>query len=52
VTAQIGGQDVPVAPQSGSDPVPIAAMIATAMQQHKRGCAVISPIDVMQSQTL
>ena len=52
VTAQIGGDDMLVVLQAGSDPVPIAAMIASAMQQQQRGRIGISPIDVMQSQTL
>src|SRR5262249_29250770 len=46
------GQDVPVLPQCRGDPIPIAAMISPAMDQQQRRRARVSPIDVMQAQTL
>ena len=52
VPAQIGRNDVVVSAQIGGDPVPIAAVIAPAMQQDERRRVRIAPVHVVQSQTL
>src|SRR5580700_683108 len=52
MAAQIGRQDVPVLAQRGSHPVPIAAMVAPAMDEQKRRRARVAPVDVMQPEPL
>ena len=52
MSALFGGLHVPVAAQCGGNPVPIAAVIPASMQEHQRRCLRISPIDIVQPQTL
>src|SRR5262249_16444524 len=52
VTAQVGRDDVPLVPQPRGDPIPVAAMIAPAVEQDQRRRPRIAPVDVMQAQTL
>src|SRR5690348_15194125 len=52
MAAQVGGKDVVIVAQGARDPIPVAAMVAPAVNQKKRRRAGISPIDVMQPEAL
>src|SRR3954468_20161843 len=52
MAAQIGRQDMPVAAQRRRDPIPVAAMVAPAMHEQQRRRGWVTPIDIVQSQTL
>src|SRR5581483_6930955 len=52
VAAQIGRDDMKVAPQLERDPVPIAAMIAPTVHQDREWLVGVAPIHVMQLQPL
>src|SRR5262249_1846817 len=52
MSAQIGRDDVPAIAQPLRHPVPVACMVATAMDQHQRRRMMIAPIVIVQAQTL
>jgi hypothetical protein len=43
---------VEITSQRCNDPIPAAAVIAPAVDEQKRWCIPIAPVDVMQPQTL
>ena len=47
VTAQIRRQNMPVMPQCIGDPIPVAAVVAPAMDEEKRRRLRIPPINIM-----
>ncbi len=52
VAAQIHGVDVKMFPEDTRYPIPVARVIETAVHQHKRGLAVLSPIPEVQLQAM
>src|SRR5690242_19926298 len=52
MTAQVGCDDMEMAPQLERDPVPVAAMVAPAVHQDRERLIRIPPIHVMQLETL
>ena len=52
VAAQIGGEDVPVMAQRLRQPIPVAAMVAPAMDEEERRRAGVAPVDIVQPQPL
>ncbi len=52
VAAQVRCDHVVVPPQIAGDPVPVAAMIASAMQQDQRRRIGVAPVDVVQTHSL
>ncbi len=52
VTAQVGRDNVVVAPQVLGDPIPGPGMIAAAVNQEQRRPVVVAPVDVMELEPL
>ena len=52
VAAQVGGDDVEVAPQILRHPVPVAGVVAAAVDQQQRRLVGIPPVDVLQLEAL
>ena len=52
MTTEIGGHNVKARLQCASDRVPTAAMVAAAMDEDQRRRHVITPVGIMQPQTL
>ena len=50
--AQVGGDDVVFVAQCGGHPVPVAAVVAPAMQQQQRRRGRVAPVHVVQPQPL
>ena len=48
VAAQVGRDDVEVAPQILRDPVPVARVVAAAVDQQQRRLLRVAPVDVVQ----
>jgi hypothetical protein len=52
MAAQVGRDDVVVIAQCGGDPIPIATMVAPTVQQDQWRRRGVSPVDVVQAQSL
>jgi len=52
MAAQIGRDDVVMVAQPFGDPVPVAAMVAAAVDEQQGRCARIAPIDIMELEPL
>lgn len=52
MAAQVGRNDVPVPMQLRDQRIPVATVIATAVQEYQRWLARIAPNDIMQAQPL
>jgi hypothetical protein len=50
--AQIGRNDVPAVAQPLRHPVPVAGMVAAAMDQHQRRRLRVAPVEIVKTKTL
>ena len=52
VAPEVERQDVPIATEALGDPIPVAAVIEPAVDEHERRGGRVAPVDVVQAQAL